>query len=121
MLRNYINVAYRNLLKNKASSLVNIVGLSVAVAMSITAYIFIESQYTMDWFHENGENIYLVENYVDRGDDVQLRGDTPMPLGPAMQARIPQVQRAIRVAGANPTFAVGDNTFQESIRFADEP
>ena len=119
MLKNYFIVAYRNLYKNKASSLVNIVGLSVAVATTITAFLFIERQYTMDWYHENGENIFLVENYIARGDDVQLRGDTPMPLGPAMQERIPQVRRAIRVADGNATFRVGDNTFQEFIRYVD--
>jgi len=92
MLKNYFRVAYRNLFKNKASSLVNIIGLSVAVATAIVAFVFIESQYTMDSFHENGDNIFLVENYIERGEDVQLRGDTPVPLGPAMQSDIPQVQ-----------------------------
>jgi len=119
MLKNYLHVAYRNLYKNKSSSVVNILGLSVAVATSIVAFVFIENQYTMDSFHENADNIFLVENYIERGEDQQLRGDTPMPLGPAMQAGIPQVVRAIRVASGTPTFRAGNNTFQEFIRYVD--
>ncbi len=119
MLKNYFHVAYRNLYKNKSSSVVNILGLSIAVATSIVAFVFIENQYTMDSFHEKADTIFLVENYIERGEDQQLRGDTPMPLGPAMQAAIPQVVRAIRVASGNPTFRAGNNTFQEFIRYVD--
>ncbi len=119
MLKNYLHVAYRNLYKNKSSSLVNILGLSIAVATSIVAFVFIENQYTMDSFHENADNIFLVENYIERGEDQQLRGDTPIPLGPAMEAAIPQVIRSIRAASGNPTFRAGNNTFQEFIRYVD--
>jgi putative ABC transport system permease protein len=119
MLKNYFHVAYRNLLKNKASSVVNIVGLSLAVASAIVAFLFIERQYTMDSFHENGQNIFLVENHISRGDDVQLRGDTPMPLGPAMQAAIPQVRRAVRIERELATFRKGSNTFQELVWHVD--
>ena len=119
MLKNYFLVARRNLYKNKASSFVNIVGLSVAVAIAVTVFLFIERQFTMDGYHENADNIFLVENQIARGKDVQLRGDTPVPLGPAMQARIPQVKRAIRVGGLSSTFKVGDNTFREYVRLVD--
>ena len=73
----------------------------------------------MDSFHENGENIFLVENHISRGDDVQLRGDTPMPLGPAMQAAIPQVRRAVRIERELATFRKGSNTFQELVWHVD--
>ncbi len=119
MLKNYFRVARRNLYKNKASSFVNIVGLSVAVAIEVTVFLFIERQFTMDGYHENADNIFLVENQVTRGQDLQLRGDTPIPLGPAMQAEIPQVKRAIRVGGVTSTFKVGDNTFREFVRLVD--
>jgi putative ABC transport system permease protein len=119
MLKNYLLVAYRNLYKNKAASLVNILGLSVAVAVAVTGYLFIERQYTMDGFHENGANLFLVENYVSQGQDIEHRGDTPMPLGPAMQADLPMVKRAVRVAYGHPTIKVGDNTFQESVWMVD--
>jgi len=119
MLKNFLRVALRNLYKNKASSFVNIFGLSLAVGTAITAFLFIEHQVTTDWFHTNGENIFLVENEIARGSDLEQRGDTPIPLGPAMESDIPQVLRAVRVANGNPTFRVGENTFQERIRFVD--
>ena len=85
MLKNFLKVAYRNLLKNKGSSFVNIFGLSVAVGCSIVVFLFLEMQFTMDRFHENGERIFLVENIIDRDGNQQLWGDAPRPLGLAMK------------------------------------
>ncbi|NQV72596.1 ABC transporter permease [bacterium] len=119
MLKNYLRVAYRNLLKNKASSLVNVLGLAIAVATATTAYVFIEYQNTMDHFHENADQIYLVETRVDRGSSVELRGDAPAPLGPEMLDTFPQVERAVRVVDKVSTVQAGENTFREGIRFVD--
>ncbi|TDI76582.1 MAG: hypothetical protein E2O84_02460, partial [Bacteroidetes bacterium] len=120
MLKNYLFVAYRNLYKNKASSIVNVAGLSLAVASAILSFLFIENTYTRDWFHENADNIFLVENYISRGqDNVQLRGDTPLPLGPAMETEIPQVKRAVRIFSGEISLQRSDNTFQESVWYAD--
>ncbi len=119
MLKNYFRVAYRNLIKNKVSSFVNIFGLSVAVGCAITVFLFIERNYTMDWFHENGENIFLVESYIQRGDRQQLYGDAPMPIGPAMVADLPLVKRAVRVAYGGATFRAEEQTFREGFYYVD--
>jgi len=119
MLKNYLLVAYRNLYKNKVSSLVNIVGLSVAIGIVITTFLFVEGHYTRDRFHENGENIFLIESEIAIGDARQLRGDSPSPLGPALVRDFPQVKRAVRVSYGSPTFQANGNTFQERIWFVD--
>ena len=81
MFKNFLKVAYRNLWKSKGSSLINIFGLSVAIGCSIVVFLFLELQFTMDRFHEEGERIFLIENYIDRDGTQQLWGDSPRPLG----------------------------------------
>jgi hypothetical protein len=48
MLKNYFKLAYRNLLKNKLSSFINIVGLSVAIGCSIVFFLMLDLEYTSD-------------------------------------------------------------------------
>ena len=120
MLANFLKVAYRNLLKNKGSSFVNIFGLSVAVGCSIVVFLFLEMQFTMDRFHEHGERIFLVENIIDRDGNQQLWGDAPRPLGPAMKADFPQIERVVRMGFGRGAFQHDDQVFNENLWFVDE-
>ena len=119
LFSNYLRVARRNLVKNRASSFVNIVGLSVAIGMIMTAFLFIEQQFTMDSYHENADSIYLVETLIQQGSNSHVRGNTPAPLGPAIAADIPQIDRVVRINTGSPTFQKGENTFSEYVFFVD--
>lgn len=119
MLKSYFKIAWRSLRRNRLSSIINISGLSVAIGCSIVFFLFIDREITTDRFHENAENIFLV-GYTLEGDKSQHRwGDSPLPLGPALEAAFPQVRRAIRVADRGVTIRYGENVFREAIRFAD--
>lgn len=119
MLSNCLRVAYRNLLKNKASTVVNVLGLALAVATATTAFVFVEHQFTTDHFHEKADRIFLVETLVDKGSSEERRGDSPAPLGPAMVDAFPQIERAVRILTGRVTLSSGAETFEEYIRFVD--
>jgi ABC-type antimicrobial peptide transport system permease subunit len=119
MLKSYIKLAYRNLLRNKLSSLINIFGLSVAIGCSIVFFLLLDLEYTSDRFHKNAENIFMV-GYTLQGDQrAQRWGDTPRAIGPALETEFPQVSRAVRVADRSAIFSHEDKVFRESIRFVD--
>jgi ABC-type antimicrobial peptide transport system permease subunit len=120
MFTTYFKLAYRNLLKNKLSSIINITGLSVAIGCSIVFFLLLDKEYTSDRFHEKAENIFLVV-YTLEGDDRARRwGDSPLPLGPALEAEIPQIERAVRVLDKSATVHLQSHVFRESIRFVDQ-
>ena len=119
MLRNYFKIGYRNLLKNRVSSAINIVGLSVAIACSIVVYLFLQVYLSFDAFHENGATIFLVEHVAERDGEAQKWGPTPLPLGPALEADFPQVERAVRVDRRPGTVYRGQGAFSELVSFAD--
>ena len=63
MIRNYLPIAFRSLLKNKASSLINIFGLAISIAVCILIVQFTSFEFSYDRFHQRAESIYRV--YLD--------------------------------------------------------
>ncbi len=118
MLKTYLLLGFRNLKKNKVASLINLVGLSAAVACAITMFLLLDVINTNDDFHANGDRLFLV-GHVEA--DEQLRwGTAPVPLGPALEADLPQVERAVRVARYPARVRAGGDAFYEAVAFADE-
>ena len=76
--------------------MINIVGLAVALACSIVAYLNYDFSYGFDKFHDNTERIYRVNSTKIVNDNEQRWGITPMPLAPAMKAEFPFVEEAVR-------------------------
>jgi len=120
MWKSYFKLAWRNLLKNKLASFVNMVGLSTAIGCCIVAFLFTDLFYARDSFHENAENIFLVRHTIEAGNGkTELWGDSPAPLGPALQDDFTQVERAVRIQSGNGYVLYEDNVFEENLRFVD--
>lgn len=120
MLANYVKLTYRNLLKQKAASLINIVGLSLALACSLVVYLFVQHHLSMDAFHEQADTIFLVGNVVDRNGKERISDRAPMPLGPVLEANFPQVERAVRIeSGGEAVVRHQGEVFSERVWFAD--
>jgi len=65
MLKNYLTIAYRNLLRNNAFSIINIVGLSVSMSICLLIIKTITFIYSSDRFHEDGNRIYRITTKVE--------------------------------------------------------
>lgn len=120
MLKNYIKTTYRNLLRSKGSSFINLFGLSVAIGCAILVYLFLDLNFTMDQFHENGDRVFMVQSVLGEGDAQELWGHTPIPLAPALEADFPQIERAVRWRNSSATFQTEDKVLQERVTFVDE-
>ncbi len=62
MLQNYIKVAFRNLVKHKSYSLINISGLGIGLACVFLIFLFIKVETSYDKFHEDGADIYRLQH-----------------------------------------------------------
>ena len=58
MLRNYLTTAFRNLIRKKIFSLINILGLAVAMAFSLLIFLWAADEVNYDQFHTNGNRLY---------------------------------------------------------------
>ncbi|RLD59527.1 MAG: hypothetical protein DRJ05_06265, partial [Bacteroidetes bacterium] len=60
MFKNYFKITFRNLWKNKVFSLLNTIGLAIALAVALIIFLFINNELSTDNFQKNKDNIYLV-------------------------------------------------------------
>jgi len=68
MFKNYIKIAFRNIIKHKAYSFINIIGLAIGLACSILIYTFVFHEMSYDKFHKKADRIYRVAVRAMIGD-----------------------------------------------------
>lgn len=95
MIKSYLLIGMRNLLKNKMITLFNILGLSLAFGSVIVIFLFIEYNYTVDDFHKEGSRIFLITH--ERSDDGRYYGTSPVPLGPALKEEVSGIEHIVRL------------------------
>jgi putative ABC transport system permease protein len=78
MYKNYFKIGYRNLLRNKAYSSINIIGLAVGMAVSVLIGIWVHDELSFDKYHTNYNRIAQVMEHVTRND--QVGTDLPLPI-----------------------------------------
>ena len=93
MFWNYLKVAYRNLLRHWLYAAINVVGLGIAIAFCLLAFLYVRHEWTYDAFHENADRIYRVYAVNDRGRSI---GGAPAALAPALAEALPDV-RIVRI------------------------
>ncbi|MDF9796767.1 putative ABC transport system permease protein [Catalinimonas alkaloidigena] len=99
MLRNYFTTAWRNLIKNKGFSFINIFGLATGIAAFVLIFQYVQFELNYDTFQEEGKNIYRVG--VDRYQDGELESKnafTVSALGPAVINEIPGIEDYFRLS-----------------------
>ena len=98
MLKNYIKIAFRNLWKNKAFSLINIMGLALGLACSLLIMLWVNDEYKVDAFHKNGAQLYSVFERQYRDGRVDAFHGTPGVLADELKRVLPEVQFATNYA-----------------------
>jgi ABC-type antimicrobial peptide transport system permease subunit len=98
MLKYYLLIAFRNIVRYKAFTAINILGLSIGLACSILIYIWVKDELSFDRYHENAEYIYRVyEKQYYSGEETFLVFATPEPLAKALKQDIPEIVNATRL------------------------
>ena len=109
MLKNYLKIAWRNLIKNKAHTFINIAGLSVGLACSLLILLWVQNELSIDAFHKNGDRLYSIyeRQYYDNKTHGQY--NTPGLLAEELKKQIPEIEYATGNSyGGENTFQVGD-------------
>jgi len=119
MFRNYLLVTFRNLLKNKLFTLINVVGLGIALSLCIVAWFNHMFNYEFDRTHENFNEIYRVNNFRDMKGREQEYGSVPATLGLEIKKDIPGVERSARIMRTGSPVKLGDDIFPAQISYID--
>lgn len=97
MFRNYLKIAFRNLLAKKAFSFINITGLAVGMAGAILIGLWVQNEYSFDMFHTNNQTLYKVWYRFPTKDYVGTLDITAGPLAGALKQEFPEVKSASRI------------------------
>ncbi len=97
MFRNFFKVAYRNLLRNKGFSAINITGLAIGMAATMLILLWLGQELSYDQFHKNKDRIYEVWNRVAYNGKISCGNAVSAPIGPAVEKDLPEVEAVARI------------------------
>jgi putative ABC transport system permease protein len=98
MLINYFKIAWRNLRKNKAFSLINIIGLSAGLMCFTIILIYVDNELSFDNFHKDANRIYrVVKDFINTDGSKIPDATTPPALAGVLRKELPEVDHATRL------------------------
>ena len=119
MLKNYLLVTFRNLLKNRVFTLINILGLGIALSVCIVAFFNHMFNYEFDRQNVNFDKIYRVNSFRDMEGREQEYGIVPATLGLEAKKDIPGIEKAARIMRTGSPVKVGLNVFPTEVSYID--
>src|SRR5687768_15423289 len=97
MIRNYIKIALRSMMRNKAYSIINIAGLSVGVACCLLLALYIQDEMSHDKHHEGAENIYRIATHFETDKGKLVMPNTSAPIVWGIKDEVPEFETVTRL------------------------
>ncbi|RFZ94190.1 ABC transporter permease [Mucilaginibacter conchicola] len=95
MIKNYVKIAWRNLVRNKGFALTNILGLTIGMLCTVFIFLWVKDEVSFDKFHQDHDNIYKVLATRDFKNNVFTDPSMAMPLAKAIDGGNPQIKHAV--------------------------
>lgn len=119
MLKNYLKITIRSLLKNKLFTFINVLGLGIALSCCIVAYLNWDYNAKFDTYHENADKIYRI-NFVRITNGSPIKnGSCPQPLGHTIKESVSQIDQVVRHMSIDGDFKVKDELFSTQVAAVD--
>ena len=99
MLKSYLKIALRSLLRNPTFSLINLSGLALGLACSLLIFLWVQDERSMDAFHVHKDHLYNLIQRTQAGHKVGIGYETPGLLAPEIKKDLPEVQYAATYSG----------------------
>ncbi|MGD9020773.1 MAG: ABC transporter permease, partial [Lysobacterales bacterium] len=121
MFKNYLLTAYRNLLRFKLDSLLNISGLVIGLTAALLIVLFIRHEISYDKFWQDAERLYRVQTHwvMEGREDIRIVNSAG-PLKAALQAYFPnEIETGARLFMRRPVVYRGADSWTDTVAFAD--
>ncbi len=121
MIRNYLKVAIRAIMRNTLSAFINIFGLALAMTCSLLIYLFVQDELSYDRHHEKADRIYRVtRNFLSPDGSVNLHlGHLAPPFGPLLKNDFDEFEEVSRILNIRVLVARQENA-EEKKAFNEE-
>ncbi|SNT14960.1 ABC-type antimicrobial peptide transport system, permease component [Ekhidna lutea] len=99
MIKNYLKIIFRNALRYKGFTTLNLLGLIVGITTSTTIFLWVNDEVSIDKFHVEGDRIYqLFRNMKQSGREVRTTFTVPKPAADLMREEYPEVDQVAQVS-----------------------
>src|SRR5947207_2486704 len=99
MIKNYFKTAFRNLLRRKNYTVINIAGLAAGIAVCIIIFVIIQFQTSFDNFHTKKDRVYrvLTESHHADAGNISYAKNVPFPMPEGLKTAFPQLEQVVPV------------------------
>jgi predicted permease len=121
MIRHYFRVAWRNLLRNRSFSVINILGLGLGMACSLLIFLWVADERSVDHFHEHGQQLYQVYERAFFDGKTEASFSTQGMLAEELKKAFAEIQYASSLEwNSTNTFEAGDKVIKMDGSFASD-
>ncbi len=99
MITNHLLLAWRNFLRNRTFSIINLTGLSIGIACALIVTIFVRYELSFDTHNSKAEKIYKVVQDTGQGDEIAHWNTTAYPLAEALRTDFSQLAFVTQASG----------------------
>ena len=97
MIKNYLTIAIRNLMRHKLYTSINVLGLAIGLACGILILLYIQQEFAVNRSHTLGDRIYNVIREQRGSTQTSYTEGTSGALGPALEETFPEVETTVRI------------------------
>ncbi len=114
MLQNYFTIAFRNMMRQKGYTALNLTCLTLGITCCLFIFLFMQNELDYDRFHQNGDRVYRMVRVGERNGERAGVAWTSGPYATALQNDFPaEIVHTVRVMPGRALVTYGDKTFQE--------
>src|SRR5687768_6026459 len=90
MFKQNLKLAWRNIIRNRQFTILNLLGLSTGLAVAILIYLWVFDEMSVDKFHQKDNQLYRVMHNIELPEGVQTLDLTPSPLADVLKKDMPE-------------------------------
>jgi len=106
MIKNYLKTAWRNLVKNKFYSTLNIAGLTIGTTSCILIFLYVQFELSYDKYNKQSKNIYRLTELLHLPKEDRPQAVTSPIMAPVFQANFPEIKESVRFINSSRVLAV---------------
>jgi len=121
MIKNFLLITLRSMMKNKLYLFINIFGMAISIACCIIAYFNYDHNASFDQMHENASTIYRIGSVREFQNELTEFGHAPIALGNAIKKNLPDVDNVVRYSPEDANFRIKEDLFRSDLTYVDSP
>jgi putative ABC transport system permease protein len=120
MIKNYLKTLWRNILKNKLHTAINIVGMAVAFTCSILLITMVYHEFSYDKFHENSDKLFEVYSFANSPQGLETGNSMSYPVASTLKSEGIGIDKATRIKFGGREVRYKDKELEQSTLLVDD-